>query len=159
GSLSRAPRTAVRVLHAGLPHDADLLLARVPQSNGRRDSRGDLGESLSLHGISEHRRGSGGRRSLDERDTAELTERRHDPTEASGESNGAPRTQASPPTARAGFPRGDRKSIGKPNGAPRPPASPPTARAVLRRFDPMIIDVHLHFLSPHAIDAARTNSN
>src|SRR5262249_7233107 len=58
-----------------------------------------------------------------------------------------------------GLPRGDRKSIGKPNGAPRPPASPPTARAVLRRFDPMIIDVHLHFLSPHAIDAARTNPN
>src|SRR5262249_61263389 len=66
---------------------------------------------------------------------------------------------APPPGARAGLRRGVRKSIGKSSAAPRPQASPPAARAVLPRSDPMIIDVHLHFLSPHAIDAARTNPN
>src|SRR3989454_12425956 len=45
--------------------------------------------------------------------------------------------------------------MGKTNEAARTQASPPTARAGRRRFDTMIIDVHLHFLSPHAIDAAR----
>ncbi len=59
----------------GFPHDAELLLARVPRPLRGPDSRGDLRQSLSLHGISEHRRGSGGRRPLDERDTEELAMR------------------------------------------------------------------------------------
>src|SRR5262249_39074682 len=51
------------------------------------------------------------------------------------------------------------ESIGKPNAAPRTQTSPPTARTDRRRSDTMIVDVHLHFLSPHAIDAARANPN
>src|SRR5207249_1011066 len=68
GGVPRASRLAVRLLHAGLPDDADVLAPRVPEPVGDADPRDDLRQSLPLHGLREHRDGGPRRRAVAHRD-------------------------------------------------------------------------------------------
>src|SRR5262249_39368631 len=105
-----------RILHSGLPHDADLLPARVLQSYGRPDSRSDLGKSLSLHRLPEHRRRRVGGRPLAGNGAAALSD-----GEGARASAGAATSRR---LLRAGS--APSQSIGKPNAAPPTQASPPS---------------------------------
>ena len=57
GSVPRASRAAMRLLHARHADDGDRPAAEISARDRRRDPRGPVGQSLPLHRLRAHRRG------------------------------------------------------------------------------------------------------